>query len=190
MNARKWRKVSLAALIGTVTVVSACSKGGESSSGSSSPSPSTAASSSPSASVAPSVANGPLTKYPQEITVTTVRSANAATKYQAGDTLDSNIWTKSFKSDLNINVTNKWTVSDQQFKNKLTVSMVSGDLPDFFLVDDQQLQLLVQAGQIMDLTDLYNKYATDLTKQTFGNDMKSVRMQAAAFGGKLMAIPN
>lgn len=178
------------AILLTMIFVSACSgnNNNNGSTESAKPSASSPASSSASAS-APAVEDGPLAKYPEPVTVTTVRELNSGAKFQEGVTLADNVWIKSYKEDLNINVDTKWIVSDQQYNNKVTVSMVSGDLPDLLKVNDQQLQLLIQADQILPLNELYDKYASDIVKEAFGT-LDSPTMQAASANGKLMAIPN
>ncbi|WP_372633151.1 extracellular solute-binding protein [Cohnella sp.] len=188
MAAKKLKVWALVALVLIVAAVTACSKdnGGKASNASDSPS----ASSSPSAGSSPAetAPDGPTGKYDPPIEVTTVRSINAGVKFQEGDSLDSNIWTKDFESALGIKVTNKWKVSDQQYQNKMAVTMASGDLPDFMLVDAQQFQVLVQADTIADLTDVYAKYASDLTKKSI-EEGGGLRMKAATVNGKIMGIP-
>jgi putative aldouronate transport system substrate-binding protein len=120
--------------------------------------------------------------------VTYVRSFSSGQLLRSGDTIENNVWTRDFKAKFNIDLVTKWTVNDQQYNNKITVSMVSGDLPDLFAVNDQQLQLLIQADQVMDLTDAYNQYASDLTKSSYG-DLNAPYMQSASSNGKLMALP-
>lgn len=189
MVVKKLKVWALVALVLILTTVTACSKdngGNKASNASDSPS----ASSSPSAgsSLAETVPDGPTGKYDPPIEVTTVRSINAGVKFQEGDSFDSNIWTKDFESALGIKVTNKWKVSDQQYQNKMAVTMASGDLPDFMLVDAQQFQVLVQADTIADLTDVYAKYASDLTKKSI-EEGGGLRMKAATVNGKIMGIP-
>ncbi|MFD0715403.1 extracellular solute-binding protein [Paenibacillus sp. GCM10027626] len=131
--------------------------------------------------------SGPLGKYDPPIELTTVRSVNAGVQFQGDDSYDSNIWTKDYESVLGIKVKNKWKVSDQQYQNKMTVTIVSGDTPDFMLVDAQQFQTLVQAEQLLDLTSLFDEYATDLTKSSL-DEAGGVKRQAGTVGGKLYGI--
>lgn len=188
------RAVGLVALAAAVSVVGACSgnnngQSGSASPGASSSAPASSAAASGTPAASPAAEDGPLVKYPEPVTVTTVRDLNSGAKFQDGVSLEDNVWIKSFKEDLNIEVDTKWVVSDQQYDNKVTVSMVSGDLPDVLRVNDQQLQLLIQAGQIMELNEVYDKYASELTKSSFGG-LDSPLMQSASANGKLMAIPD
>ncbi|WP_308638253.1 type 2 periplasmic-binding domain-containing protein [Paenibacillus silvisoli] len=140
------------------------------------------------ASPAATAPTGPTGKYDPPIEVTTVRSVNSAAELPPGDSLDSNIWVKTFQQDLGINLKNLWKVNDAQYQNKIAVTMASGDMPDFMEVDAQQFQILVEAGTIADLTDAYNTYASDLTKGSMDAN-NGVRLKAATMDGKLMGIP-
>ncbi|QJD83972.1 extracellular solute-binding protein [Cohnella herbarum] len=191
MAAKKVKVWALVTLMLILVTVTACSnnKGNEGSKASDSPSPSKSASASPAESeTKETVPDGPTGKYDPPIEVSTVRSINAGVKFQEGDSLDSNIWTKDFESTLGIKVINKWKVSDQQYQNKMAVTMASGDLPDFMLVDAQQFQILVQADTIADLTDTYAKYASDLTKKSI-EEGGGLRLKASTVNGKIMGIP-
>ncbi|GLX65785.1 extracellular solute-binding protein [Paenibacillus glycanilyticus] len=179
--------LSLLLLMTTVTACTNSDNGNASTNASNSPSATTSTEGSPAASTN-SVPNGPEGKYDPPIEVTTVRSLNQAAELAPGDTYDENIWTKTFESDLGIKVKNTWKVNAEQYQNKIAVTMASGDMPDFMNVDAQQFQILVQAGTIADLTDVYAKYASDLTKSSFEGS-NSLRLKAATIDGKIMGIP-
>lgn len=187
----KVKSSAMLALLLIMTTVTACNNsddGNSASSAGNSPSTSASASDSPAASKANTVPDGPEGKYDPPIEVTTVRSLNQAAEIAPGETYDENIWTKTFESDLGIKVKNAWKVNAEQYQNKIAVTMASGDMPDFMNVDAQQFQILVQAGTIADLTDVYAKYASDLTKSSFEGS-NSLRLKAATVDGKIMGIP-
>ncbi|MBO7745148.1 extracellular solute-binding protein [Paenibacillus sp. MWE-103] len=195
VNKAKAKGSAMLSLLLILTTVTACSSNGDGGNGNgNAPNAATnananaAESDSPAASPAASGPSGPEGKYDPPIEVTTVRSVNAAGELPPGETFDQNIWTKTFESDLGIQVKNLWKVNAEQYQNKVAVTMASGDMPDFMNVDAQQFQTLVEAGTIADLTDVYAKYASDLTKSSFegSNDL---RLKAATIDGKLMGIP-
>jgi putative aldouronate transport system substrate-binding protein len=66
------------------------------------------------------------------------------------------------------------------------LSIASGDIPDFFKVSQLQLKKLVDAGLVMDLTNLYNNNVSDNAKKFF---TETKQIDSAKFDGKLMAIP-
>ncbi|MBO9608840.1 MAG: extracellular solute-binding protein [Paenibacillaceae bacterium] len=188
MASKKASISALAAMMALSAALAACSSKKEEPSASSSASPSSSTAASASASpAAPAAADGPLGKYASPINITTVRSTNPSAVYPDGDSIDNNTWYREYQNSLNIKVTNKWAVTDPQYANKITVSMVANDLPDIFQVDPQQLKILVDANQIADLTAVYNKYASDLTKKAM-DQSGGIMKQAGTFNGKLMGL--
>ncbi|WP_135555067.1 extracellular solute-binding protein [Paenibacillus cymbidii] len=189
MVKRKIGGAALTTLLATAMAATGCSSSKESDQ---SASPSAIASATPSASGAVSAvpkADGPLGKYSPPITVSTVRKFNSGSKFLPGESWDNNIYTNELKNQLGIEMKNLWIVDDQQYPKKLNVSMVSGDLPDVFEVNLQQLQLLIDAGQIADLTDLVEKYGSDLLKKML-NESGGISRTASSVKGRLMALPN
>jgi len=198
------KKLSSWGLVGTLVLalaLSACTKSngaGNNPSTTASPSESSPAASSASPSPSESgpdasapvaaAAEGPLGKYDPPITITTVRHFNTGLKFVAGTDWDNNVYTNGLRDELGILIKNLWIVDDSQYSNKLNVSMVSGDLPDVFEVTLQQLQLLVEAGAIADLTEAYENYASDLSKQAL-SEGGGIALETATFNGRLMAIP-
>jgi len=65
----------------------------------------------------------------------------------------------------------------------------SGDLPDVVAVNSSQLKQLADAGMIEDMTQYYNDYASEITKQIYTQEGTAV-LDSATFDGKLMAMPN
>jgi len=135
----------------------------------------------------------PLGKYDPPIEVSTVRIINDTYKFAEGDTIDSNVWYKAYEEELGIKIKNDWVVSGDGVggpgEQKMNVSIASGDLPDIIPVNANQLQQLIEADLVMDMTDVFEKYATPLTKEIMNAD-GGYAMKSATSGGKLMALPN
>ena len=68
------------------------------------------------------------------------------------------------------------------------MSIASGDIPDITEVDLSQLQKLVEADMVEDLTQVYEEYASELTKKIL-TSTKGIGMSGAKFNGKMMALP-
>ena len=132
----------------------------------------------------------PLGKYDSPITVRAVRRVDQSTKYKDGESVENNVWIRGYEEQLGIKIVNDWVVvgSGDQYNQKLNVSLASGDLPDIFSVNAQQLKQLVEAGQIEDLTEVYEKFASDYTKDVMTQSGPNI-LNSATFDGKLMAIP-
>jgi len=179
------RKSKAAAALGmaSLLVLAACgSNNGNQENGNASPS----AGSSPSASASQQPAD-PAAKYDPPIDVTAWRYTESNYKYENGDTIENNVYTKAYASDLGINLKYQWTVPIEQFEQKLNVSIAAGDLPDIMWLTNKQLTDLADNDLLYDLTDLYEQYATPLTKSILQQDQKA--FDTAKIDGKLMAIP-
>ncbi|MFD0713572.1 extracellular solute-binding protein [Paenibacillus sp. GCM10027626] len=132
----------------------------------------------------------PFGKYDPPIEVSTVRIVNDTLKFAEGETIDDNVWTKLYMDELGVKVKNMWVVNNTggQGAQKMNMTIMSGDLPDFIPVDATQLKQLVDAGKVMDLTEIYEKFAAPFTKDALNANGPGV-LQSATFNGKLMAIP-
>lgn len=132
----------------------------------------------------------PFGKYDPPIEVTAVRIVDDTYKYAEGDSIDSNIWTRAYEEELGIIIKNNWVVSGaSQGEQKMNVAIASGDLADIIPVNASQLAQLVKADMVMDLTEIYDKYAAPFTKEVMYQE-GTIAFDAASFDGKLMAIPN
>jgi putative aldouronate transport system substrate-binding protein len=167
-------------LAAVMCIVSACSKDGE---GKAAVSPSPTGSSTSAQTPA-----DPFGKYDPAIEVSTFRQIDASFKFVNGESLDKNIWTPIFENELGIKVKNAWVVDRSQYHQKLNVAVASNELPDFFEVDKTEMQRLIDAGQIMDITSMYNQFASPYLKKTLESD-GGTALKAATVGGKLMGIP-
>lgn len=105
-----------------------------------------------------------------------------------GDTIDNNIWTRLYESELGIKLSYDWTTPVAQYDQKLNISITSGDLPDVFQVNATQLKQLVDDGMVADLTTVYEGAAAAYTKEVMSQDGGNALL-SATFDGKLMAIP-
>lgn len=126
-------------------------------------------------------------KYDPPIDITGWRYTESTYKYENGDTIEDNIYTRTYLSDLGIKLKYDWTVPIEQFDQKMNVSIASGDLPDIMWLKNKQLTDLAENDMLYDLTDLFEKYASPLTKKIMLQDQAS--FDTAKIGGRLMALP-
>lgn len=107
--------------------------------------------------------------------------------YPEGDDIEENAWTRKLLEDYNIDVVIDWTCPSSEYNTKLNLAIGSGNLPDVFRVNYEQLKMLIEANQIYDLSDVFEKYASD--------GVKDVRVenedifQSTVRGDALYAIP-
>ncbi|CAM4403583.1 extracellular solute-binding protein [Paenibacillus alkaliterrae] len=132
----------------------------------------------------------PVGKYQEPVTMTWAVQTAAASKLLDKDTWEDNRWSRLIKEQLNIDLKVAFSAdsSTDAYKNKLNAIIASGDLPDVFKTQDVNVFLqLAQNGQLADLTDVFNKYASDSLKayqERFADSFKG-----ATIDGKLYAIP-
>jgi putative aldouronate transport system substrate-binding protein len=132
-------------------------------------------------------APGPFGKYSPPLTVRWSRSTSASDRYDQGVNVDRNEWTIEFLEQLGIDIKYSWTVDSTQYNQKMAASIATGDLPDMFLVNQEQFDMLVRSNLVWDLTDVYNQYASPITKNVLESD--PVQTVMAQINGRLMAIP-
>ncbi|GIP31645.1 extracellular solute-binding protein [Paenibacillus sp. J2TS4] len=130
----------------------------------------------------------PFGKYDPPIVVSAVRAIDEAVKYPSGDSLDNNVWTREFADKLGIKIKYDWTVASTQYEQKLNVSLTSGEMADIMPVYSKQLQELAEFDKLEDLTELFDKYASPLTKEILYQD-GGTAMKSATFNDKLLALP-
>jgi len=135
-------------------------------------------------------ATEPLGMYDPPIEVSVIRPYDENTKFVGGDTADNNEWSRLYAEKLGINVKYAWTFqgSGDQYIQKLNVAIASNDLADVVMVTGNQLKQLVEAGQIEDLTSVFEQYASDFVKKSLNED-GGLALKSASFDGKLMALP-
>ncbi|GAA3401150.1 extracellular solute-binding protein [Paenibacillus hodogayensis] len=127
-------------------------------------------------------------KYDPPITLTTVRAQAPTVKFAEGDSLENNAWTRAYKKEYGIKLKTLWAVDPTQLEQKMNLTIASGEIPDFFQVTPTQFKQLAEAGLIADLTDVYNKNASDSIKKLLTEDGDTA-LKSATINGKLMAIP-
>lgn len=123
--------------------------------------------------------------YKEPVTIHTVTSEYSSAKYPQGDDITNNVWIDRYKEKYNVNVVTDW-VSDE-YDTKLNLAISSGDLPDVFHVNASQLQQLIEADMITDLTDVFDKYASDRLKGYMEADADSY--ESGKKDGQLYGIP-
>ena len=120
--------------------------------------------------------------------LTTVKLVNGYNEAALGGHLPSeNYWLTVIRDYLNIDVQYMWEVPDVQYAAKLSNSLASGQYPDFISVDAATYKMLLEADALVDMTDLWNEYASDAIKRSFAK-VDEV-WSSVTVDGKLMAIP-
>lgn len=130
----------------------------------------------------------PLGKYEQPITISWSIMTSQVQKFHDQDTYENNQWSRLIKDRLNVDLKIAFSAdgSTDAYKNKLNAIIASGDLPDIFKSQDVNVfKQLQQNGQLADLTDVFNTYATDEVKayQTrYADSFNGVTVDGGLYG--------
>lgn len=136
----------------------------------------------------------PLGKYEPEITVHFARCYDNTLNdnyfaLNPDKTLSDNLWIDLYREKLGIRIVYDWIVKDgDEYEQKLNLSIVSGDIPEFVNVSALQLRQLAEADMILPLDDLYETYASDFTKQALAKGGMEP-FETATIDGKLYGLP-
>ena len=128
------------------------------------------------------------TPYPTLVNITTVKGAGADQVFENGDSHHNNPWTRAWKDQLGIEVTYEWVDDgNTQYDTKLNMTIASGKLPDVFKCNYVQFRQLMQAGLLMDITDVYNNYASQRVKDYEKADPDTIKQSTV--DGRIYGIP-
>lgn len=136
------------------------------------------------------ISDGPFTKYKEPVTVNIAfMGSDVTTGVSPNDTVDNNVWTRSLKEDLNIDIKVLWTVNGaDNYKTKMNLAIASNALPDVIVTSDYtQFDKLLKNDKIEDLTKYYNKYAYPNFKKWYTED-GGIMKSWGTVDGKMMGI--
>lgn len=131
----------------------------------------------------------PLGKYDETISLTSCRVFASFMTLDPGEDVNNNWWTKTYLDKLNIKVAQAWTAPSYgtEFDTKFNIAAASDSLPDIIPCYTTLAVKEIASGKVWDMTDVYNKYASDQVKAIFQKDPKA--MQCWSVDGKLMGLP-
>lgn len=129
----------------------------------------------------------PLKAYETPINLTAWRFIHTGAEFMEGEDINNNVWTNAYLSEMGIDLDYVWTVPEEQFTEKLNISIASGDLPDLMWVDRKSLVELAENDKLYDLTELFDRFCEEELKETLQADQKS--FDTAKVDGKLYSIP-
>ncbi len=105
------------------------------------------------------------------------------------DSPERNVFITAYKERLGIDVTYDWVASDvNAYNTKWNMAMAQNDLPDFGMVYAEQYKMLLDAGLIMDMTDLFDEYASDKYKEFLAAD-GGATLGFSTQNGRMMGLP-
>lgn len=109
----------------------------------------------------------------------------------AGDSVGNNQYTRYLKEKYNINVIVDWTAATgNDFKQKVSLTIASGKLPDGMVVDDRSFMTKAASSDLLyDITDLFQQYQSQQVKDIMAST-EGRALANASYEGKMVALPN
>ena len=132
--------------------------------------------------------DGPLTPFTEPCTINLMMEDNPNQKFIEGESISNNAIINFFKEHLNINYVTEWLVDTTKYADQLNMAISSNSLPDMFVANAEQVANLARNGQIEDYTDIYEKYASPLLRDTIEFHDK-IAFGPATIDNRLYAIP-
>ncbi len=123
--------------------------------------------------------------YDETVVITTMGEENSGIEFQGDDDYENNPWYRAYKDRFNIELKNKWISND--YGTKLNLAIADKDIADVFYVDSARLTTLYEAGMIMNLDDVFEKYASD-TLKSYKKDNEDT-WATGCFDGSMYGIP-
>jgi putative aldouronate transport system substrate-binding protein len=134
------------------------------------------------------VVDGPLSPFPETVTVKVVKEFDPDTWFPDGESFSKNILTDYYQEQLNIKYELVQEIERGQYESKINLMIASNDLPDVFYANASQIYRMATAGQILDQQEVYDKYASDKVKQEL-NINNMMLFTPASYEGGLYGIP-
>lgn len=144
----------------------------------------------PTKTISDTAAADPLGKYEHPVSIRLGYVVEPTGADLSGEeTLEKNMWKTMIKQNLNIDVQVLWQVSKENLGQKIDLAIASNDLPDAMIVNQVQLNEMIKAGEIEDLTEAYNSSVSPEIKKII-DSTNGLAMEQVTFDGKMMAVPS
>lgn len=125
----------------------------------------------------------------EEVTLHVGRGEDTGATYLDGQDSSNNYLVNYISEKLGVKYEYDFSVPSDTYETKVSMAITSGEFPDVMVVNESQLRQLVAAGAVEDMTDAYNKYASDNLKSAY-DTTKGISFASATFDGKLMGMPS
>ena len=124
------------------------------------------------------------------IQVTMGRQTTANPKFPDGDNYEDNAYTRMAEVELGIDIIDMFEAQGgDDYDRQVSLILSGGDMPDMMKVSGKsEVTELYESGMIADLTDVYNKYASDRVKATY-DSFGGRALDYITYDGQLMALP-
>lgn len=130
----------------------------------------------------------PLGSFSEPVEISIGRGIDPNYQFDGEDTPENNVYTRWLEDQYNIVTKHEWeATAGEDYEQKVSLSIASNDIPDAMVVNETQLKQMIKAGQLADLTDVYDKYGAERLKDIY--DSNPGLLDNVTYDGKLYALP-
>ena len=134
---------------------------------------------------------GRVVKFDPPVDVSWAVSTAQVQQFKEGDTYENNLWSRRYLDELGINLKVAFTADGytSAYREKLNAQLAAGDLPDVIYAYNYQFyKQAYEAGYLTDITDIYEKNASDYMLDI--RDRYPDTVTYTSFDNKLYGISN
>lgn len=129
----------------------------------------------------------PYGKYEEPVTFTVAMSVDPNEVFPEGDSYTDNQYTRYIKEQLNVDVEFLFTASTSDWDTKVNLAITSNQIPDAMVVNATQFNQMYRAGQLADLTDVYDQYASD-TMKSMVNSSNGLAIENVSYKDRMYGL--
>jgi putative aldouronate transport system substrate-binding protein len=129
----------------------------------------------------------PFGKYSEPVVLTTGLSVDPNEEWPAEDSPVHNQYTRHIEEQINVKVDVSWTASSSDYAQKVNLAISSNSLPDALVVNDMQFNQMVKSGQLADLAQAYNDYASDTMRRMIASSGGKA-VENVSYNGKMYGL--
>lgn len=130
----------------------------------------------------------PLGSFSEPVEISIGRGIDPNYKFEGDDTPEDNVYTRWLEDQYNIVTKHEWeATTGEDYEQKVSLSIASNDIPDAMVVNETQLKQMIKAGQLADLTEVYEKYGAERLKDIY--ESNPGLLDNVTYDGKLYALP-
>lgn len=111
----------------------------------------------------------PPVKYDPVLHISQNYTMNGAIEFINDETVEDNVWSRWLEANMGLRYDVAWAASGSGVEQKWSTSLASGELPEYFsFISGDVLGRLLNADQLEDITEIWERVASPLTKEKKG----------------------
>ena len=126
----------------------------------------------------------------EKIVITLGRHTTTNPKLPEGATYEDNAYIRMAEAELGIDIVDEFEGSNEDYDRQVSLAISAGSMPDVMKIHTQaELSELWENDMILDLTDVYEQYASEELKAKYASYPEGLGLDRARIDGHLVALP-